>query len=144
MYTRQTTPRNVTSLRQNEIFVFGSNLGGIHNGGAALAALRFGACVGKGVGIQGQSYAIPTVGVAVARIPLYVNDFIDYAIAHPDKQFLVTRIGCGSGGFTDGVIAPLFMRAVNVSNITLPVEFARVLNKLILSRVAGRQRPDLN
>lgn len=56
------TPENITSLKEDEVFVFGSNLAGIHGGGAAKVAYqKFGAVMGQGVGIQGQSYAIPTM-----------------------------------------------------------------------------------
>jgi hypothetical protein len=40
----RTTPNNITELNANEVFVFGSNLSGIHGGGAAkLAYNKFGA-----------------------------------------------------------------------------------------------------
>ena len=56
------TPENITSLGEDEVFVFGSNLAGRHCGGAArVARERFGAIMGQGVGMQGQSYAIPTM-----------------------------------------------------------------------------------
>ena len=56
------TPENITSLDEDEVFVFGSNLAGMHAGGAARVAYeRFGAVMGQGVGMQGQSYAIPTM-----------------------------------------------------------------------------------
>ncbi len=62
MYNREYTPENITELRDNEIFAFGSNLRGSHGGGAArLAYERFGAVLGQGVGLQGRSYAIPTM-----------------------------------------------------------------------------------
>ena len=78
---------------------------------------------GQGVGPQGQSYAIPTMQGGVDTIKPYVDTFIEYAKAHPEKRFLVTRIGCGIAGFTDSEIAPLFMAAVPASNICLPMEF---------------------
>ena len=50
------TPENITSLKPGEVFVFGSNLAGHHGGGAARVAREiFGAVMGKGVGLQGQS-----------------------------------------------------------------------------------------
>ena len=56
------TPEFIDELESNEIFVFGSNLAGMHGGGAArFAYKRFGAVWGQGVGLQGQSYAIPTI-----------------------------------------------------------------------------------
>ena len=115
------TPEFITHLKENEIFVFGSNLAGMHGGGAARIALeRFGAQMGQGVGLQGQSYAIPTMQGGVETIKPYVDEFIQFAQQHPDLTFLVTRIGCGIAGFTDEEIASLFEDAHLVANIVLP------------------------
>ena len=119
------TPERITSLRADEVFVFGSNLAGMHGGGAAYAAFKkFGAIWGRGVGLQGQSYAIPTMQGGVETIRPYVDDFIDFAKDHPDLFFYVTRIGCGIAGFADAEIAPLFAAARAVPNICLPESFA--------------------
>ena len=118
------TSDNVTELADNEIFVFGSNLSGMHIGGAARVAYeKFGAIWGKGTVQQGRSYAIPTTEGAVETIRPYVNRFIGYAKAHPEKRFLVTRIGCGIAGYKAKDIAPLFEKAVPIDNICLPREF---------------------
>lgn len=112
---------HIRDLKPNEIFVFGSNLAGMHGGGAArVAHQRFGAVMGQGVGLQGQSYAIPTMQGGVETIRPYVDDFVKFAKDHPGLRFLVTRIGCGIAGFTDEEIAPLFKGAVVVENICLP------------------------
>ena len=119
------TPERITSLRADEVFVFGSNLAGMHGGGAARAAFeKFGAVWGCGVGLQGQSYAIPTMQGGVETIKPDVDDFIDFAHARPDLFFYVTRIGCGIAGFADAEIAPLFAAARTVPNICLPESFA--------------------
>ena len=124
MYNREYTPGMISALKENEIFVFGSNLGGMHGGGAARAAYnRFGAVWGQGVGLQGQSYAIPTMQGGVETIKPYVDEFIEFAQAHPELKFLVTRIGCGIAGFRDEQIAPLFAAAIDQDNIILPREF---------------------
>ena len=121
MQQKRTTPEYITSLQPNEIFVFGSNLRGLHGGGAAYIAYRkFGAIMGQGVGLQGQSYAIPTMQGGVETIKPYVDDFIAFAKQHPHLTFLVTRIGCGIAGFTDEEIAPLFEAAHEIDNIVLP------------------------
>ena len=121
MQQKRTTPEFISELQPGEIFVFGSNLGGMHGGGAAYAAYRkFGAIMGQGVGLQGQSYAIPTMQGAVETIRPYVDEFIEFAKSHPELTFLVTRIGCGIAGFTDDEISPLFTKAHNVGNIVLP------------------------
>ncbi len=117
------TPERIDRLAPNEIFVFGSNREGHHNGGAARAALkRFGAQYGKGIGIQGQSYAIPTTGLPQIMAGA-IQEFIEYARQHPEKRFLVTPIGCGNAGYEPHLIAPMFRNAVDVENICLPKSF---------------------
>jgi len=124
MYNREYTSERIIRLEPNEIFVFGSNLAGAHGGGAARIALDFfGAVWGQGVGLQGQSYAIPTMQGGVETIKPYVDEFIDFAKLHPELKFLVTRIGCGIAGFRDEEIGPLFKDATDVENIILPKEF---------------------
>ena len=121
MEQKRTTPEFITSLAPNEVFVFGSNLAGMHGGGAAYVAYRkFGAVMGQGVGLQGQSYAIPTMQGGVETIKPYVDEFIEFAKANSSLTFLVTRIGCGIAGFRDEDIAPLFAAAHDVDNIILP------------------------
>ena len=121
MEQKRTTPNRIDKLQPGEIFVFGSNLRGMHAGGAARAAYhKFGAVMGQGVGLQGQSYAIPTMQGGVETIKPYVDEFIDFARQHPELTFLVTRIGCGIAGFRDEEIAPLFTEAHELSNVVLP------------------------
>ena len=104
MYNREYTSERIIRLEPNEIFVFGSNLAGAHGGGAARIALDcFGAVWGQGVGLQGQSYAIPTMQGGVETIKPYVDEFIDFARQHLELKFLVTRIGCGIAGFSNRV-----------------------------------------
>ena len=118
------TPENIRELKEGQVFVFGSNLGGAHGGGAAAAAVRyFGAIWGQGVGMQGQSYAIPTMHGGVDVIRPYVDEFIEYARQHPELTFLVTRIGCGIAGFKDEQMAPLFKDCLTLENVVLPKSF---------------------
>ena len=122
------TPDRISSLNSGEIFVFGSNVNGLHDGGAAGYACRnFGAVYGCPVGPQGQCYAIPTVGCSPSELYHHIENFIDYAIAHPTLTFLVTAIGCGNGGYAHVDMALLFRRARNVENIHLPAEFWRYI-----------------
>lgn len=122
------TPDNIKELAPDEIFVFGSNLAGHHGGGAARVALdRFGAQWGQGEGIQGQSYAIPTMQSGVETIKPYVDRFLDLAYEWDQNTFLVTRIGCGIAGFTPEQIAPLFDRALDMYNVVLPRDFYDIL-----------------
>ena len=122
------TPEMIDSLKKGEIFVFGSNLAGMHGGGAARIALnKFGAIWGQGVGLQGKSYGIPTMHGGPNMIQPYVDEFIIFAEEHPEMHFLVTRIGCGIAGFKDEEIAPLFQRAIHLSNVSLPKTFWKQL-----------------
>lgn len=124
----QFTPDFITELKENEIFVFGSNLQGMHGGGAArLAYEKFGAIWGQGVGLQGQSYGIPTMHGGVDAIKPYVDEFIEFAKSHPELTFLVTRIGCGIAGFRDEEIAPLFKECIEIDNVILPRSFHYIL-----------------
>ena len=124
----QYTPYHIDSLKEDEVFVFGSNLAGMHGGGAAYAAFKlFGAVMGCGVGLRGQSYAIPTMQGGVETIKPYVDDFIAFAKEHPELFFYVTRIGCGIAGFRDKEIAPLFAEALGLENVCLPESFVKIL-----------------
>lgn len=112
-----------------DIFVFGSNLLGIHKKGAALTALqKHGAILGHGVGLQGRSYAIPTKqspsqSLDLIQINKFVADFLDYAYVTPKNKYMVTAIGCGLAGFNACQIAPLFRLARDLSNVKLPIQF---------------------
>lgn len=137
-YNRRYTPDRISELKENEIFVFGSNLEGSHGGGAArLAYNRFGAVWGLGTGIQGRSYAIPTMQGGVETIRPFVAAFIQFAKQNTTLTFLVTRIGCGIAGFRDEEIAPLFEDALDLENVILPKEFVENL-------VATPTTPDAN
>ncbi|MCL2329089.1 MAG: hypothetical protein FWC39_11340 [Bacteroidetes bacterium] len=125
MNTKRISQKWITNLEENEIFVFGSNLSGFHGGGAAALAMKWGAIWGQGVGLQGKTYAIPTMQGGVETIKPYVDDFLSFAKSHPELQFLVTEIGCGIAGFTVAEIAPLFKAAIDeeIKNVYLPESF---------------------
>ena len=124
------TPNNITKLENNEVFVFGSNIEGHHGSGAArLAYEKFGAVWGLGVGLAGQSYAIPTMHGGVAAIKPYVDQFIEMAKVMKDKKFYVTKIGCGIAGFDVKEMAPLFNGALELENVALPREFVMELKR---------------
>lgn len=130
MKQNRITNNRIKELKPGEIFVFGSNLEGAHGGGAALLAYRkWGAIWGQGAGLQGETYGIPTMHGGPEDIHPYVDEFINFAIAHPELTFLVTEIGCGIAGFEPKDIAPLFEKAIPVSNIHLPARFWQILEK---------------
>lgn len=128
--SRVYTPENIKELGPDEIFVFGSNLQGSHGGGAARVAYqKFGAQWGQGVGLQGQSYAIPTMQGGVETIKPYIDEFIRFARECDQNTFYVTRIGCGIAGFSDEEIAPLFDEAYDLYNVRLPESFSDIIER---------------
>lgn len=123
----------IDELGRNGIFVFGSNLSGIHGKGAAKTAKKWGAKNGLGEGLSGSTYALPTVKekikgpLSVTQIKKHVDTFIQFAKDAPIYQFYVTEVGCGLGGYTPKDIAPLFKDAIEVQNISLPQVFWDIL-----------------
>lgn len=127
----QYTPDRINTLGRRDVFVFGSNLAGRHGGGAARIALnRFGAVYGQGEGLQGNSYAIPTMQGGVETIQPYVDRFIEFAQREKALTFYVTKIGCGIAGFKVDDIAPLFAKAIGISNIRLPKDFVDIISQV--------------
>ena len=125
------TPDSITELKEDEVFVFGSNLEGMHGGGAArVARNHFGAIMGQGFGLQGKSYAIPTMQGGVETIKPYVDEFVEFASGHKDMLFYVTRIGCGIAGFKEADIAPLFLKARFLNNVRIPESFDLILKEI--------------
>jgi hypothetical protein len=125
---RRIAPNFIKELGQEGVFVFGSNVLGKHNGGAALYALEhFGAIDGQPEGIQGQSYAIPTDGNTFEELKEAVGHFTDYVVMHPQNIFMLTAIGCGSAGYTPEQIAPLFRQAYSFGNVYIPESFIKYM-----------------
>jgi len=129
----RTTPESITSISENEVFVFGSNLSGRHGKGAAKTALGWGAKWGQASGIQGKTYGIPTKDASIRRtlsveeIKPFVYQFIEWAKYHSGNTFYVTEIGCGLAGLRPKEVAPLFKNAIDLPNIYLPKRFWRHL-----------------
>lgn len=118
------TPKFVTELRENEIFVFGSNINGNHESSASSYAVsHFGAINGQAEGLQGQSYAIPTEGVTEIELYNAICRFCDFAAQHPELNFYVTAIGCGKAGLSPYTVAPMFRDAIKLKNVKLPMAF---------------------
>ena len=130
------TPEVVESLKEGQVFVFGSNLIGYHSGGASLIAMqRFGAVWGQAEGPQGQCYAIPVDirGEAVENVSAYmkrhIDKFLAYVKEHKDQFFIVIRVGCGNAGFDEEFMAPFFKEALKMENVSLPKSFVDILKK---------------
>lgn len=129
-YNREFTPEFITTLKENEIFVFGSNIDGAHGGGAARFAYdNFGAEWGIGEGLTGRCYALPTMEGGVDYVGTKVKTFIECARKHSELKFYVTKVGCKIAGFTPQQIAPLFKDAIEVENIILPEDFVKIINR---------------
>lgn len=120
-----------TKPEGREVFVFGSNLAGVHGAGAAKEAMNsFGAIWGLGIGHIGKSYAIPTKDenietLSLSSIEEYVSMFVEYANLHQTTDFFITRVGCGLAGHKDSDIAPMFIGCQ--SNCNFPIEWAQYL-----------------
>ncbi len=128
------TPERIDSLKENEVFVFGSNYSGRHGAGAAyLAWNKFGAEMGVGEGLTGQCYALPTMDEYFRTLPLdeikeKIANFINICKKHSEKIFLLTKIGCGIAGYSPAQIALLFKDFLPLpSNLILPREFHELL-----------------
>ena len=112
---------------KDPVFVFGSNLAGRHGKGAALWARQHrGAVYGQGIGLQGNSYAIPSKDEHLRTLPLdriapHVREFLAFARARPDLTFQLTPIGCGLAGYARAHIEPLFDGAPD--NLLWPPEW---------------------
>jgi hypothetical protein len=127
------TPKNIIDLKENEVFVFGSNMNGNHAGGAACTAVeKFGAIDGQAEGIQGRSYAIPTLDYDMEKLPVSsikdnLSKFILFAKENSDRTFYVTKIGCGIAGFETKQIADIFKKLDFPENVFLPIEFCKII-----------------
>jgi hypothetical protein len=116
-----------------EIFVFGSNLAGRHGAGAAREAYqKFGAKMGKGWGLCGQSFAFPTKNENIITMDLfsinaYVEPFKEVVEFMSDREFFVTRLGCGLAGYRDADIAPLFKPLAELPNISFAEQWEKYL-----------------
>lgn len=124
MLRNRCTPEHITSLKKNEVFVFGTDPEGEHNSAAAKYAVEhFGASIGKGEGHVGQSYAIPIHRHRTEMMQAAIHRYIEYAAAHHDKIFLTLQVGCGKAGMNTLSVASMFKDAVNIENIYLPKSF---------------------
>lgn len=127
MLPERITPSQVNVLADGEIFVFGSNFQGRHIGGAAkVAKEKYGAVWGIGEGLQGKSYAIPTME-GLENLAPAVQRFTSFAKQHKELKFFVTAIGCGIAGYQAEEIAPFFLNAAYLPNVYLPLSFWKII-----------------
>jgi len=124
MEERRESPKVIKELKEDEVFVFGSDEKGTHQIGAAVQAVKqFGAVVGQAEGPQGQCYAIPSVGVSLVTTEVAVNKFTDYVVRHPEKKFILTDLECGRSEYSVEQIASLFKTAYSFGNLYAPRVF---------------------
>ena len=144
MMIKQPTPHQKDDpifflVEKRKIFVFGSNEAGRHGKGAALYAYRnHGAIYGQGIGLQGDSYAIPTKNKDLITLPLekiqyHVHIFLCFSEIHKEWDFIVTNIGCGLAGYTPEQIAPMFQLCKDQPNLHFSKEFKDVFNRKLSS-----------
>lgn len=125
----------IKDLPEDTIFVFGSNMAGTHQGGAAKTALlHFGATKGVGRGWAGQSFAIPTMNEHLQQMPLsqiqhYIDDFKIYTRNHLKMKYFITSVGCGVAGYKVEEIAPMFKGISR--NVIFPVSFRPFVEKTL-------------
>lgn len=121
--------KRIETLRDDEVFVFGSNARGMHAGGAARQAVEhFGAIMGQAKGLQGQSYGVVTLDENMQRVSLaYIGEQLQelnaFARCNRDKVFLLTLIGCGIAGFSITEIRSVCAKVRWESNVVVPLEF---------------------
>lgn len=123
-----------------EIFVFESTLEGEHTeGNAKIAYERFGAEWGVGAGRRGQTYAIPTNFISVEEdFEPFVQDFIEYAKAHPYNRFILPRMECKGAVFYEEDIIPLFEECVDLPNVQMSHAWnMRIITLRTIDAMAG-------
>lgn len=127
--------------KNDELWVFGSNIQGIHGAGSArVARFKFDAQLRVGEGITGKSYAIPTrtynrssglfKTLSITEIKEKVDTFCEYTIRNQHLRWWVTAVGCGRAGYNSRQMAPLFRKAMNCS---FPIEWKELLESDISS-----------
>jgi hypothetical protein len=91
--------------------------------------MGWGAVWGQGTGLQGKTYAIPTMFKSAQEMKPYIDEFLVFAKTRRDLKFLVTELGCGIAGFAPEEVAPFFKAVVdeNIDNVWLPERFAAEL-----------------
>jgi hypothetical protein len=135
MNPNKITPHLISSLNENEILVFESNTIGKHDRGTAKLAVEFGAKWGQGIGLVGNTYAIPIKGsdlkrnLTLQQIEGHINKFIEFAKKRKDLFFIVTSIGSDFKSYSSKEIAPFFIETLELENVSLPSEWYKFFKK---------------
>jgi hypothetical protein len=135
MNPNKITPHLISALNENEILVFESNTQGKHDRGTAKLAVEFGAQWGQGIGLVGNTYAIPIKGsdlkrnLTLQQIEGYINKFIEFAKKRQDLFFIVTSIGSDFKSYSSKEIAPFFIETLELENVSLPSEWYKFFKK---------------
>lgn len=138
----------------NVVFVFGSNPEGRHGAGAAKTAReQFGAVYGRGEGLQGNAYALPTKDLRVREnggfrsiSPDAITDSIrrlyDVARANPDRDFCIAYRNTDKpslNGYTGIEMMRMFASAGPLpANIVISKEWADASAGLLVSETAAK------
>jgi len=145
----------INNLKNNQIFVFGSNPQGRHGKGTAKLALKFGAIYGNGRGIQGKSYALITKNlsknyydkernilyekygkrsISKKHIILNIKELYDFALKNKDLEFLVAYKANGinlNGYSTDEMVNMFVLAGIIPNNIVFEDKFFEEIIKVI-------------
>lgn len=122
-------PLHTHTPDDDRVFVFGSNLLGIHGAGAAAyARLQLGAEAGVGEGLTGRSYALPTCyrpgePVTLQELAVYMYNFFNFADDHPELTFFLSKVGCGIAGFDEHDVAYIVHELLPPANVHIPPDW---------------------
>lgn len=163
----------IHSLKDNQVFVFGSNPEGRHGAGTAkVAREKFGAIYGQGRGIQGQAYALPTKNLKAGfkekstgivyekageksltkeQIIHNIKELYEFAKAKPEKDFFIAyrNESRNLNGYSSEDMLDMFLEAGNgrlPENMALSVTFKDMYREKTkdLSEEAPSEERDLN
>jgi len=140
--SRNTYKGLIKTLKENQFFVFGSNVEGRHGKGAANQALTyFGAIYGQSIGFQGNSYGICTkdlrkkIHPSVSKNYIMVQILKLYEIAeeHPELEFFIAyKDAINYNCYTSIEMAEMFS-AKSLDKIPENIIFEYSFNKLMLN-----------
>jgi ribA/ribD-fused uncharacterized protein len=155
---------NITSMTDDNIFVFGSNPEGRHGKGSAKSALKFGAKYSNGRGLQGNAYALVTknlkpnyfeesTGITYKRygegsvsldmISKNIDELYQCALDNSEKKFFIAYNNDSKNlnGYSSKQIWDVFTESKNVpSNIRFHDSFRSLLKPKQTMTDAGQRK----